>query len=275
MNSFVVRAFSAIAALLALGGIYYFFNLLGLHIIVFLVILLGGRELIKILFLPTDTHYDRGLFYVSLIMIYALSVRFFERAAVVYVCVSVFYFSLNLWRHRSETNLSSISSLQAKSLLGFFYLGLLPVFADRLLLFSNGLAWFLVLLAVVFSGDSFAYIFGMTWGRHKIMPAISPKKSAEGSIGGLLGSVFASIVASYFLPLVPLYALIIMGLTVGLIGQFGDFFESLLKRVAEVKDSGSIMPGHGGVLDRLDGVLFAAPFVYLTASLFEYVDRFQ
>ncbi len=166
-------------------------------------------------------------------------------------------------------NLSPIFIQQAKSLLGFFYLGLLPAFGDRLLFFSNGVIWFCVLLAVVFIGDSLAFLFGVTWGRHKIMPAISPKKSTEGALGGLIGSISAAVMASSFLPHVPLVVLAVMGLFVGMIGQFGDFFESLLKRVADIKDSGSIMPGHGGILDRLDGVLFAAPFVYLTASFFE------
>ena len=269
MNSLPTRAISALIAVTILIGLTVIFKVNGLHFAVFLVVLLGGRELVKLLFLPEDSVFDRGLFYVFVLAIFLISVFDFQRSTVTYVGFSILYFSLNMWRHRTETNLAPISVLHAKSLLGFFYLGLLPVFADRVLWLTHGMIWFFVLLAIVFAGDIFAFLFGVNWGRHKIMPAISPKKSMEGALGGLFGSVVASLVASYFLPQVPIYVLAAMGLLVGMIGQFGDFFESLLKRVADLKDSGSIMPGHGGVLDRLDGVLFAAPFVYLTASFFE------
>ncbi len=267
MNSLPIRALSAAVAIALMIGLYYFFGLSGMHVVVFSVVILGGRELIKILFLPEDSRLDRVLFYFSVVLIYIFSVRFFERMAVIFVAISILYFSLNLWRHRSENNPVLISSRNARSLMGFFYLGLLPVFADRLLVLEQGIVWFVVLLAVVLTGDTFAYIAGVSFGKHKIMPNISPKKSVEGSLGGLLGSATAALIASSFLPQVPPYFLVLMGLCVGMIGQFGDFFESLLKRVADVKDSGSIMPGHGGLLDRLDGILFAAPFVYLTASL--------
>jgi phosphatidate cytidylyltransferase len=190
-------------------------------------------------------------------------------AALIYCCISTLFFSVNLWFRRTSSELTSLSSLQAKSLLGFFYIGLLPVFADHLIHLQHGGIWFLTLLGVVFAGDSMAYVFGMAWGKHKIMPSISPKKTLEGAAGGLLGSLIAALIANIFLPHIPLFAICAMGLLAGAVGQFGDFFESLLKRVADVKDSGSLMPGHGGVLDRLDGVIFAAPFVYLTASLFE------
>ena len=269
MTSLAIRVTSALAAISILIGLFYFFGLNGLRMAVLAIVLMGGRELVKLLFLPNDTFVDRAMFYLCSMLIYGLSVAYFDRSSVVYVCISIFYFSLNLWRHRSETNLGSISTFHAKSLLGFFYIGLLPVFADRLLMLSHGLVWFGALLAIVFTGDSMAYIFGVSWGKHKIMPAISPKKSTEGAVGGLVGSAAAAIAVSFFLPHIPIYVFVVLALIIGMIGQFGDFFESLLKRVADIKDSGSIMPGHGGVLDRIDGILFAAPFVYLTASLFD------
>jgi phosphatidate cytidylyltransferase len=101
------------------------------------------------------------------------------------------------------------------------------------------------------------------------MPQISPKKTIEGSIGGLFGSCLAAGLFHLKLPHIPLPALICLGFAVGLVGQMGDLFESMLKRVANQKDSGSLMPGHGGVLDRLDGVLFAAPVMFAGVSLLE------
>jgi phosphatidate cytidylyltransferase len=124
------------------------------------------------------------------------------------------------------------------------------------------------LLAVVFAGDIGAYIFGSIFGKTKIAPLLSPKKSLQGGIGGLLFSAMAAVGFSYFLPNTPVFVLFFCGLLGGLLGQVGDFFESLVKRVAGVKDSGSIMPGHGGVLDRLDGVLLAAPLFYVISQYY-------
>jgi phosphatidate cytidylyltransferase len=269
MNSLPIRVISAIIAILILSAFCYFLEVTGLHILSYIAVLLGGRELVKILFQPSDSVFDKLFFYFCLLLIFFLSICFFESMALVYVLVSLLFFSQSLWSRRLQADLNPILNFQNKHLLGFFYVGLLPVFADRLLYLTHGMIWYLTLLAVVFTGDSFAFIFGVTLGKRKIMPIISPKKSTEGAFGGLLGTVVAALISHHFLPHVPVYALGLMGLAVGIFAQFGDFFESLLKRVADVKDSGSIMPGHGGVLDRLDGVLFAAPFVYLTALIFE------
>jgi phosphatidate cytidylyltransferase len=117
-------------------------------------------------------------------------------------------------------------------------------------------------LAVVFSGDTCAYLVGVLFGKTKILPLVSPKKSLQGSLGGLLGSTLAAVVCWKFMfQDKDLDNLVVLAFVSGFIAQFGDFFESLLKRVADVKDSGSIMPGHGGVLDRIDGVLFASPVI--------------
>jgi phosphatidate cytidylyltransferase len=269
MNSLAIRLTSAVVALLVLVGTYYFFATAGLHFCVLIAVLLGARELTNILFQKSDPAMTKIAFYLGALLIFVLSCRFFPFALLIYGCIAVVFCSIHLWCHRSSKELPSLFSFQARSLLGFFYVGILPVFADRVVSLRHGDIWFLTLLGVVFAGDTMAYIFGMTWGKNKVMPVISPKKTLEGSAGGLLGSLIGALVANVFLPHIPLFAMCAMGLVAGAMGQFGDFFESLLKRVADVKDSGSLMPGHGGVLDRIDGVIFAAPFVYLTALLFE------
>lgn len=102
------------------------------------------------------------------------------------------------------------------------------------------------------------------------MPLISPKKTVEGAIGGLVFSMIAGLCLASYLPHVPQIHLIIVSLAAAIAGQFGDLFESQLKRVAEVKDSGGIMPGHGGILDRIDGVLFASPIIFFAAIVLEH-----
>jgi phosphatidate cytidylyltransferase len=98
-------------------------------------------------------------------------------------------------------------------------------------------------------------------GKHKLFERISPKKSWEGFFGGMLFSVLAGILIAYFIE-APIYQYIIYGLVISTFGTFGDLVESMLKRSLDIKDSGSILPGHGGILDRFDAILFVIPIVY-------------
>lgn len=170
--------------------------------------------------------------------------------------------------HKSFKDLDQIQTFVAKNCLGLMYICFLPATVVWMSQTNNGMEWFLCLLAVVFAGDIGAYLFGVTMGKTKIAPELSPKKSVQGAIGGLLFSLLVALSFKYFIPNTPYYILAICGIIGGILGQVGDFFESLIKRVSGVKDSGSIMPGHGGVLDRLDGVLFAAPLFYFVATYF-------
>ncbi len=119
--------------------------------------------------------------------------------------------------------------------------------------------------------DTFAYFFGITMGKTKIVPKISPKKSLEGCIGGVVGCAAAmTAFGAYFNSIfnVPLMHFAVAGLICGVISQLGDWSASVVKRAAGIKDYGKIMPGHGGVLDRIDSILFTAPAVYFYISLF-------
>jgi phosphatidate cytidylyltransferase len=126
-----------------------------------------------------------------------------------------------------------------------------------------GAAWIVLGLAVTFVSDTVAYIVGRSMGRHRMAPYISPKKSWEGSIGGLVGAVLAGIL---LVPLLGLPISLAAGALLGGIGsaagQTGDLAESLLKRQVGVKDSGHLIPGHGGILDRADSLLFTIPTLY-------------
>ena len=127
---------------------------------------------------------------------------------------------------------------------------------------DNGRELIFFVLLITWMGDTTAYYGGKGFGKHKLAPAISPKKTVEGAIIGLMGSIVGAIIAkSLFLDISILNA-IVAGILIGIFGQFGDLSESLIKRNLQVKDSGGIIPGHGGILDRVDSLLFSAPVFY-------------
>lgn len=151
-----------------------------------------------------------------------------------------------------------------KQVFGLVYIALSLGFALLLYNQDQGPLWFLFLLVVVAAGDTGAFYVGTFWGRHKLAPAISPKKSIEGSIGGLAANILIGLLFSRLcLPEVSVGSCVLLSIVIGICGQAGDLFESEFKRAAGVKDSGTILPGHGGFLDRIDALLFAAPAAYL------------
>lgn len=150
--------------------------------------------------------------------------------------------------------------------LGLLYLPLLLGHLIPLRMLPAGREWIFLTLMVIMGCDSFAYFVGRKFGKRKLYPAVSPNKSIEGALGGLFGSVLAVLIArATFLPAIGIADGVLIGLLLGVAGQIGDLFESLLKRACKVKDSGSLIPGHGGILDRLDSLLFAFPVVYYFA----------
>ena len=121
----------------------------------------------------------------------------------------------------------------------------------------------LLLIATVVVSDTAQYYSGRAFGRRPLAPTISPKKTVEGAIGGVLcGALFMAIALTFVFPLTPIIVRILLGLVIVFLGIAGDLFESRLKRVADLKDSSALIPGHGGVLDRIDALLFAIPVFY-------------
>lgn len=148
-------------------------------------------------------------------------------------------------------------------LLGLAYVPLLLSHAGLLRSLPSGHLWIFSVLFLVMASDSAAYFVGRSLGRRKLYPAVSPKKTIEGSCGGLVGGLIGLLVFSFlFFPQLRIVDILLLGAAVGLFSQLGDLFESLLKRSFGVKDSGSLIPGHGGILDRLDSLLFAFPVTY-------------
>ncbi len=125
------------------------------------------------------------------------------------------------------------------------------------------------LLLVTWATDTGAYYIGSSMGRHKLYPKISPKKTVEGAVGGLMFAVGMAVVCKYwFYHELQYFDAIALGVILGIVGQVGDLAESMIKRSARVKDSGGIIPGHGGMLDRMDSVLLNAPALYYYTLVF-------
>lgn len=131
-----------------------------------------------------------------------------------------------------------------------------------------GIALVMWLCFVVWATDIFAYAVGRTVGGPKLAPSISPKKTWSGLAGGITGAVFVGIMAGLYAPQMPFALLIILSAVLAVVSQAGDLLESYLKRYFGVKDSGSIIPGHGGIMDRVDGMVTAAPLVLIIQKLY-------
>lgn len=146
---------------------------------------------------------------------------------------------------------------------GILYIAVMMSFFILIRSGEEGRIWVFFLIVMAFSTDVSAFYAGRTWGSRKLLPSVSAGKTVEGSLGGTAGCVAACVIyAILFLPeLWPGHA-IVMGFMGSILGQLGDLSESSLKRASNMKDSGSLVPGHGGILDRLDSFLFMAPFLY-------------
>ena len=128
----------------------------------------------------------------------------------------------------------------------------------------DGSAWVLLAMLIAWLGDTGAYFAGRFLGRHSLAPSISPNKTIEGSLGGLVGSTCGAVfIGSYFLADMSIGVLVSVAIAAGLFGQLGDLAESLLKRSVGSKDSGNVLPGHGGLLDRVDALLFVSPVLWV------------
>ncbi len=125
-------------------------------------------------------------------------------------------------------------------------------------------------LALVIMSDVCAYFVGIRYGRHKLWPRVSPNKSSEGSVGSLVGCVTSAIVLGVTLGSAPWWHFALLGILINAFAQLGDLFESALKRAVRVKDSGKLLPGHGGFLDRIDSVLFALPVFAVVDQWFKF-----
>jgi len=151
----------------------------------------------------------------------------------------------------------------AWTIAGIFYIGWMLGYWVELQNLPDGRYWALLAMLTTFAYDTTAFFIGRTWGKHRLAPKVSPSKTWEGAIGGVFGAVAACLILKSIFPLPINYLWVIfMGFFISLFAQLGDLVESLLKRNVGVKDSGKAIPGHGGILDRIDSLIFIGAVVY-------------
>ncbi len=185
------------------------------------------------------------------------------------IAVLLTIFILQFTRKESNQAIVGVST----TLFGILYISWTFSFLMKLKMVSephlpSGSLLVVFLLLVTKSGDIGAYFIGTAFGKHHLIPRISPKKSVEGAIGGFVFSVSFAVLSKYYLPEIPVFHLAVLGCLLGILAQVGDLSESLIKRDCQVKDSANLIPGLGGTLDLIDSILFTAPTLYFYVRKF-------
>lgn len=234
------------------------------------IALIAVLALHEFLALGTRKGYDMPVVLCILVMLFIIAAFIVEQVSVemgMFVTLLVIPASYVFRKTSIEQALPS----SAVAVLATMYVGMLAGSMIRLRadfgpLIGPKLVFFLLL--VVWLGDAGAYYTGKRLGKHKLSPRISPKKTVEGLIGGIVTSVITAVVIHFtFFPQIPLVHAVIVGIVLSISGVIGDLAESMWKRSADVKDSGTLIPGHGGFLDRFDSILFTAPILYVYWAL--------
>ena len=244
--------------------------------ILFGIIAYGGKEAFAVLIIVASLvgmqEYNRMAFGQGLtlekvetliIALFILLAAFFANLSLLLAVLTFAVMTvliLNLLRIRKQ---GLDMSYAGRVILGILYIPLLMAHFILIRQTQSGVLWIFFILVMAFAGDTAAYYIGRRFGKHKLLPEVSPGKTVEGTIGLVAGSIAGCLLFRLFLfPMLPVIHAIILGLVGSVVGQLGDLSESALKRTAGVKDSGTMLPGHGGILDRLDCLMFITPFVY-------------
>lgn len=252
---------------------YYLYAPLALIIIIFSTG--SANELFLLLSMPQKSFYHTASIIAGFTPPFSAYITGFfvntDNATSLIICISTivsmllfFVFASTTIFIKSKESIESLLSFLKNLLFIFIYPGLLSAILIALLsykLAGHIILWF---AAIVFSNDSFAWLIGMTLGKHRGIFAVSSNKSLEGFIAGIIGSILAASIFPYLTPLntvysFPLWSLVLLGLFCAIAGVIGDLFESALKRAANIKDSGNSIPGRGGFLDSFDSVLATIP----------------
>jgi len=246
---FGIPWFAALIAAIALTGTFEFF-----HII-------------------TSSQKGRPLTYLGLLWTLALVLsplgpyyKSFDALPVIMTLAMIVSLIWLLWRSPQEKAFHN----WAWTVAGVLYIGWMLSYWLNLRLLENGRGWVYLALFTTFANDTGAFFIGRAWGKHKLAPAISPSKTWEGTIGGLFSAIIAAIVVFVILNLISPFPFsywqaVFLGFLVSLFAHLGDLVESLFKRNMGVKDSGKLLPGHGGILDRFDSLIFTGMVVYYYA----------
>ena len=237
-----------------------------LHLMVLLATFLGLREYYNLV-LPHSKWIERAVgIGLGLILSFIISFGGMKEISpflvILLLVLAVFFMAVS-------EDLSSTISKMGIALFGILFIAFLLAYVSLIRNMPNGRVWVLFLIITVWTGDISAFLIGSFLGRNRLYPKISPNKTFEGLAGAIVGSiVVAAAFSRLFIPNLKIGSCILLAIGLGILGQLGDFAESMLKRSAHVKDSGTLIPGHGGMLDRLDSFLFSAPFLHYVLLYF-------
>lgn len=279
MKEFYTRSITAIAyatvILLPLFYSEYLFYTIG-----FICSLILVFEFIKLIsnynhkFFSRDTGKSNFILYMTFPLYISLFIlsknQIFEIVFLIIIVLTNVVLGFSLIKNK----LFSYSILKNRFIGHFYLVGSLVIFFSLPNIFGEYNPYIVFsFLSLIWISDSAAYVFGVTFGKRPLFKTVSPKKSIEGFIGGLSFAIMLSIIFSFYLSLnITLLQWIILGLLTGCTGTLGDLVQSQFKREAGVKDSGNFLPGHGGLYDRMDSIIFTAPIIYLTLTIFNYVS---
>ena len=230
-------------------------------IVVIIIALLGLRELYS---MAHKQGYRPSYILGSILTLYFIIITVYDIYSLNYYVKNIFitfFIILTFIFHLFKKDYSKVLAEVSIAIFGSIYLGYLLSFILKIKDLPNGNYFLVSLLIITWVNDSGAYLIGTKLGKNKIFPKISPKKTIEGSIGGIIFSIAGTFALKSWLNLT-FNQLLFLSLIISIIAQLGDLFESVLKRGSGIKDSGILIPGHGGILDSLDSLIFTAPVFY-------------
>lgn len=243
--------------LLTLGSFQLFWA------VVLLIGFLGAREYCRMAF--ADLLYESDRLLLPLILILPLVGTIFSRQSAFTVPLGFLlgFISLAFYVFYHYQRFEVPLKILSRGTLGLVTVGFLAAHLVLIRGMEDGAHWLIILTAITAGSDTGAYWIGSKMGKRKLCPHISPNKTIEGGIGGIVGGMGAAVVIYLIFPVnVPLPLIILLAFMLSVVGMTGDLIESVIKRGYQVKDSGSLLGGHGGVLDRVDSLLLAAPALY-------------
>ena len=279
MKEFYTRSFTALAyAIVLLFPL--FFNQYLFYIVGFICSLILVFEFIKLVsdynhkFLSVDSGKSYLILYLTFPLYLSLFILSkypeFQLVFLIIIVTTNVLLGFSLLKKK----FFSFSILKNRFVGHFYLVGSLVIFFSM----SNVLGTYdpliiLSFLSLIWISDSAAYVFGVSFGKRPLLKSVSPKKSIEGFIGGVIFSILLSLVFSFYINInFRMVQWLIIAVVTSVLGTLGDLVQSQFKREAGVKDSGKWLPGHGGLYDRMDSIIFAAPFIYLLIKIFEYVS---